>query len=139
METKSSDKNPVDDFKAWALKLGCPIKALPSDAALNRFMKSNHANVQKLMDHVRPKDEVKLNKDNLLLDSLTNSNLLLERSESYQTGLPNKLKNIKKVEKLNHQIGQLKPQVEQMRTEFKQKQSSLLRKGMPLDYIVCKY
>lgn len=135
MDKIVSDKNPIDDFKSWALKLGCPVNALPSDAALSRFIKSNHSNVQKLMDQVRPKAEVKLIKGNLLLQSLSKSYL----SAGHQSDLPDNLKNIKKAEKLNRQISQLKPIVEQQKIELKEIQSSLLKKGMSAPHNVVFY
>lgn len=135
MEQNTSDKNPIDDFKSWALKLGCPVNALPSDAVLNRFIKSNRTNAQKLTDLVRPKSEVKSIKDNLLLRSVTKLNLLLER---HQSNLPDSIKNIKKVETLHHQISQLKPRVQLLKSGIKDKQMSLAKKGMfCLMFYVC--
>lgn len=79
MEKIVSEKSPIDDFKS---------------RALSRFIKLNHGNVQKVMDHVRPKSEVKLIKAHLLLQSLSRSNL----SDRHQSDLPDKLyKEYKKV------------------------------------------
>lgn len=128
MDQNPCDKNPIDDFKSWALKLGCPVNALPSDAALSRFMKSNQGNVQKLMDQFRPKAEVKLIKDNLLLQSLSNSTNVL--SDRHRSDSSDDFKNVKKLERLNRQIGELKPEVEQLKTELKDKQSHLSLKGI---------
>lgn len=124
MDQKLADQ--IDDFKAWALKLGCPVSALPNDLVLNRLMKTNGANLQKLMTHVRPKAEVKLIRDNLLLNSLSNSNVLSERQLSQ---LPQNFKNIKKGEKLNRQINELKPRAEELKAVVKGKQLSLSKKG----------
>lgn len=130
MDQNPCDKNPIDDFKSWALKLGCPVNALPSDAALIRFMKSNHGNVQKLMDQFRPKAEVKLIKDNLLLHSLSNSTNVL--SDRHQSDLPDSFRNVKKLEKLNRQIGILRPKVEQLKGQVKDKRLHLSKKGIHL-------
>lgn len=126
MDQKLFDK--VDEFKAWALKLGCPVSALPNDAALIRLIKSDNANLQKLMDHVRPKSEVKLIRDNLLLHELSHSNpnLLSERQLS---DLPSNFKNFKKGERLNLQIGELKPRVKELKNAVREKLMVISEKG----------
>lgn len=124
MDQKES--GPIDDFKAWALKLGCPVSALPNDAALNRLIKSNHGNLQKFMDHVRPRSEVKLIRDNLLLPELSRSNLLTDRQLS---DIPNNFKIFKKGERLNHQISKLKPQVEELKNAVTDKTMAINKKG----------
>lgn len=127
MEQNLREKKTVDDFKAWALKLGCPVNALPSEAALNRLMKSNPASLQKLMDHIRPKSEVKLIRDNLLLQSITDSELLSERQLS---NLPPNLEKFKKFQKLQRQISELKPRVEELKTTVNDKLLSTSKIGI---------
>ncbi len=127
MEKKLPTTDPIDDFKSWALKLGCPVNSLPSDAALNRFIKANHANVGKLMNRVQSKTDVKLFRDNFLLQSLSQSKLSSDRHQF--DNLPNGFKSFKKLEKLNRQIGELKPRVERLNIDVKDKKANLLEKG----------
>lgn len=121
----------IDDFKSWALKLGCPVKALPSDAALNRFMKSKHANVQKTECQIQSQCEVKSFRDNLLLQNVSASNLVLERSD-----LPDNLKKLRKAEKLNRQISELRPRVTRQKRDVKEKKSSAMEKGNEIQSLV---
>lgn len=125
MEKILSDTSSIDDLKSWALKLGCPVNALPSDAALCRFIKSNYACVQKLMKQMGPKSEVKLIKSNLLSYGVSNSNL----TDRYQSDSI-VLNNIRKVDKLNRHISQLRSKIEQLKSEWNEKQSSLMHKGL---------
>lgn len=128
----SAHTDPVDRLKSWALQMGCPVNALPSDAALDRLMKSNIANVKKLMEHWRPRFEVKLSRDNLLVSSLSVANALLDRQ---QADLPNSLKDLKRTEKINRQIDELKSHTERLKVDVNKKKSSLFGKGNASHFI----
>ncbi|XP_037049249.1 augmin complex subunit dgt5 [Bradysia coprophila] len=119
---------PMDGFKSWALQMGCPVNALPGDAALDRLIKSNLVDVQKLMTGWRPRSEVKLCRDNLLVSSVPNSNGLLERQQNQ----PNSWNDLKRKEKISRQIDELKPRTERLRAEFRDKKSSLFGKAEQL-------
>ncbi|KAG4076768.1 hypothetical protein HA402_009114 [Bradysia odoriphaga] len=128
-ELLADTTDSIDGFKSWALHMGCPVNALPGDAALDRLIKSNLVDVQKLMAGWRPKSEVKLCRENLLVSSVSGPNVLLERQ---QTDQPNTWNNLKQKEKISRQIDELKPRTERLRAKVRDKKLSLFGKAEQL-------
>lgn len=112
--------NRIDEFKLWALKLGCPVKALP-EKALNRFVKANGDKIKMLMDRVMDRNDVKSFQDNSLLQDF--SPVVLEKFPAKN------ISNLKKVEKLNAKLCELRPRVERQKCEMEELKSSLEKKG----------
>ncbi|XP_037944742.1 augmin complex subunit dgt5-like [Teleopsis dalmanni] len=127
-----SQKEFLEDFKAWAVKLGCDNESMPSEDALKTIFKSHQSELFKnLMRRVLPRGDVISIRENILINKIEKvKDLEVVTQTCGKSFLPREMQKYHNMYDLNIKKSKILKRLEEHRKEYETLATSIKAKNI---------